>query len=199
MKQLILLTLSLCFVSFAFSQNIPAEVDAIDFKSLDDDWVQMEIQIRANKNTLEDAKNERFVDNIKVMAYLGYERDSKTKSFDFYKAQVEIISIEQGEEKNVYFYMPGVIVDRDRLPKEPTYYFVALEVDGKVLPLSNNAYSQNSLNRDTLRSMKQKADAESDANDFILRPHYHAPRNLLIEARLAADKLAPLIIREPKE
>jgi hypothetical protein len=200
MKQFILLTLSFCFTQFAaFSQTTPAEVENINFKTLKDNWVQMEIQIRANKNTAEDAKNERFVDNIKVMAYFGYERDSKTKSFDFYKAQVEIISIEQGKKNNVYFFMPGVIVDRDRLPKKPPYYFVALEVDGKVLPLSNKAYSQSSLNDDTLRSMKQKADAESEPNDFILMPHYSVPRNRLIEARLDTNKLAPLIMREPKE
>ena len=133
------------------------------------------------------------------MTYLCYERDRKTKSFDFYKAEAEIISIEQGKKKNVYFFLPGVVVDRDRLPKTPPYYFVALEVDGKVLPLNNRAYSESSLNKDTLRSMKQKADAESKVNDFILKPHYHAPRRLLLEARLDSDKLAPLIIREPRD
>lgn len=199
MKRFILLTLSLCFVQFTFAQDIPAEVTDINFRSLRDDWVQMEIKIRANRNTAEDAKNERFVDNIKVMAYLGYERDSRTKTFDFYKAQAEIISIEQGKQKEVHFFMPGVVIDRDRLPKKPPYYFVALEVDGTVLPLSNNSYSQSSLNKDALRSMKQKADAESEPNDFILMPSYNAPRLLLIEARLNSDDLAPLIIREPRE
>ena len=199
MKQFILITLSLCFTQYAFAQEIPAEVTNIDFNSLQNDWVQMEIEIRADKNIAEDAKNENFVDNIKVMAYLGYERDSKTRSFDFYKAQVEIISIEQGKQKEVHFFMPGVIVDRDRLPKTPTYYFVALEVDGKVLPLSKDAYSNNSLNKETLRSMKQKADAESEPNDFILMPHYNAPRDIVREARLNIDDLAPLIIREPRE
>ena len=199
MKQFILLTLSLYFAHSVFAQNIPAEVTDIDFKSLRDNWVQMAIKIRANRNTAEDAKNERFVDNIKVIAYLGYERDAKTNSFDFYKAQAEIISIEQGKQKKVHFFMPGVVVDRDRLPKTPRYYFVALEVDGKILPLSNNAYSQSSLNRETLRSMKQKADAESEPNDFILMPYYNVPRLLLIEARMDSDDIAPLIIREPKE
>jgi hypothetical protein len=199
MKQFILLTLSLYFAQFAFSQTIPAEVADINFESLNDDWVQMEIKIRADKNTAEDARNERFVDNIKVTAYLGYERDRRKKSFDFYKAQVEIVSIKQGETKNVYLYMPGIIVERDRLPKIPPYYFVTLEIDGKTLPLSKNAYSQESLDRDTLRSMKQKADAESEVNDFILRPHYNAPRNIVLRARLDRDDLAPLIIREPIE
>ena len=201
MKPLILLTLALCFAQSVFTQTIPAEVTDIDFKNLRNDWVQMIIEIRANRNEAEDAKNERFIDNIKVLAYLGYERDSraKTKSFDFYKAQAEIISIEQGKEKKVHFFMPGVVVDRDRLPKTPPYYFVALEVDGKVLPLSKDAYSQGTLDQDSLRSMKQKADSESEPNDFILMQYYHIPANLLIEARLDGDDLAPLLIREPGE
>ncbi len=199
MKQFIFLTLSLCFAQFSFAQEIPAEVTNVNFESLRDDWVQMEIKIRANKNISEDARNERFVDNIKVMAYLGYERNRKDKSFDFYKAEAEIVSIEQGKQKEVHFFMPGVVVDRDRLPKVPPYYFVALEVDGKVFPLSNDAYSRDTLNSETLRSMKQKADAESEKNDFILVPHYNASRLLLIEARLSEKDLAPLIIREPKE
>ena len=199
MKSFIFLTLSLFFAQYAFAQEIPAKVTNINFKSLRDNWVQMKIKIRADKNIAEDAKNRRFVDNIKVMAYLGYDRDSKTKSFDFYKAQVEIISIEQGKQKEVHFFMPGVIVDRDRLPKTPPYYFVALEVDGRVLPLSDDAYSKGSLNKETLRSMKQKADTESEPNDFILMPHYNAPESLLREARLNTGDLAPLIIREPRE
>jgi len=199
MKQFILLALTLCFAQLTFAQEIPAEVTDINFKGLRDDWVQMEIKIRANKNTSEDAKNERFVDNIKVMAYLGYVRDPRAKRFDFYKAEVEIISIEQGKQKDVHFFMPGVIVDRDRLPSVPPYYFVALEIDGRVFPLSKNAYSQGSLNQESLRSMKQKADTESEPNDFILMPHYKAPRNLLIQARLDTDDLAPLIRREPKD
>ena len=199
MKRFLLLTLSLCFAQLTFAQEIPAEVTNVKFKNLRDDWVQMEIKIRANKNTAEDAKNERFVDNIKVMAYLGYERDRKEKSFDFYKAEVEIVSIEQGKRKDVHFFLPGVVVNRDRLPKTPPYYFVALEVDGKVLPLNTKAYSNGSLNDDTLLSMKKKADAESEQNDFILIPHYNAPRDLLRDARLDTDNLAPLIIREPRE
>jgi len=200
MKQFILLILALCFSKLAFAQSAPAEVTDVDFSSLRDDWVQMEIKVRANKNDAEDAKNERFVDNIKLMAYLGYKRGSRADDgFDFYKAEAEIISIEQGKQKSVYFFLPGIIIDRDRLPKTPPYYFVALEVDGKILPLSNKSYSQATLNDDTLRSMKQKADIESEANDFILMPHYKVPRRLLIDARLNEDNLAPLIRREPKE
>lgn len=198
-KKITLLALILGSLQLSSAQEMPVEVADVSFKSLQDDWIQMKIQVRASSNILESAKNERFVDNIKLMAYLGYVRDKKTKSFDFYKSEAEIISIEQGKTKEVHFFMPGVIIKRDRLPKEPPYYFVALEVDGRVFPLSNNAYSQSSLNKESLRSMKQKADAESEVNDFILMPYYNAPGNVLLDARLDGDDLAPLIIREPRD
>jgi len=196
MKRFILLALSLCIANITFAQDSAAQVDNIKFKNLSDDWVEMEVQIKANRNLSPDAKNERFVDNIKVLGYFAYVRDRKARTFDFYKAEVEVISIEQGKTENVYFYMPGIVVKRDRLPKEPPYYFVALEINGQVLPIDSRAYSKSTLNDDTIRSMKTKADAESEPNDFILKPSYNAPL-VLIGAR--PSKMAPLIRREPKE
>ena len=196
MKRFILLALSLCIANLTFAQDSAAQVDNIKFKNLSDDWVEMEVQIKANRNLSPDAKNERFVDNIKVLGYFAYVRDRKARTFDFYKAEVEVISIEQGKTENVYFYMPGIVVKRDRLPKEPPYYFVALEINGQVLPIDNRAYSKSTLNDDTIRSMKTKADAESEPNDFILMPSYNAPLGL-IDAR--PSKMAPLIRRDPKE
>ena len=196
MKRFILLALSLCIANITFAQDSAAQVDNIKFKNLSDDWVEMEVQIKANRNLSPDAKNERFVDNIKVLGYFAYVRDRKARTFDFYKAEVEVISIEQGKTENVYFYMPGIVVKRDRLPKEPPYYFVALEINGQVLPIDSRAYSKSTLTDDTIRSMKTKADAESEPNDFILKPSYNAPLDL-IGAR--PSKMAPLIRRAPKE
>ena len=196
MKRLILLTLSLLIANLTFAEAPAAQVENIKFKNLSDDWVEMEVEIRANRNLSPDAKNERFVDNIKVMGYFAYVRDRKARTFDFYKAEVEVISIEQGKKENVYFYMPGIVVKRDRLPKEPPYYFVALEINGQVLPIDSRAYSKSTLNDDTIRSMKTKADAESEPNNFILMPSSNAPLGL-IGAR--PSDMAPLIIREPKE
>lgn len=198
MKRLILLALSLGFAGSLFAQDAPAQVDNIKFKNLDDDWVEMEVKIKAFKNTASDAKNERFVDNIKVLGYFAYVRDRKARTFDFYKAEVEVISIEQGKTENVYFYMPGVVVKRDRLPKEPPYYFVALEINGQVLPIDNRAYSKSTLNDETIRSMKTKADAESEPNNYILKPSYNAPL-AKIGASPDIDKMATMIIREPKQ
>lgn len=195
MKSFVLLVLSLCLAHSALAQEAAAKVENIKFRNLQNDWVQMEVQIRANRNLAENAKSERFVDNIKVLGYFAYVRDAKTRTFDFYKAEVEIISIEQGKKENVYFFMPGVIVKRDRLPKIPPYYFVALEINGQIQPIDSNAYSTGTLNDQTIRSMKTKADAESGPNEFILKPHYNVSLGQ-IGARI--EKLAPLIIREPK-
>ena len=75
MKRFILLALSLCIANLTFAQDSAAQVDNIKFKNLSDDWVEMEVKIKANRNLAPDAKNERFVDNIKVMGYFAYVRD----------------------------------------------------------------------------------------------------------------------------
>ena len=46
--------------------------------------------------------------------------------------------------------------------------------------------------------MKTKADAESEKNDFILMASYNAPL-AAIGARPDVRKMAPLVIREPKQ
>lgn len=196
MKRLLTLALSLfCLANLGLAQaDDIVQVDNIKFKNLREDWVQMEVSLRANRNTMEGARNERFVDNIIVTGYFAYEVKSSPSGFEFYKAQVEVISIEQGKKQNVYFFMPGVVAERDRLPKTPEYYFVSLEVNGQIMKMTNNAYSSK-LNETSIVSMKNRADAEADKNQFILKPHYSAPLTFI---GADMDKVAPLIIPEPK-
>lgn len=196
MKRLITLALSvLCFANLGIAQvDSIVEVENIKFKNLQEDWVQMEVSLRANRNTMAEARNERFVDNIKVTGYFAYEVKNSPSGFEFYKAEVEVISIEQGKKNNVYFFMPGVVAERDRLPKTPEYYFVSLEVNGQVMRMSKKAYSSK-LNETSIVSMKTRADAEADKNEFVLKPHYSAPLEYL---GVQLDKVAPLIIPEPK-
>lgn len=191
MKRILLLALSIiCFSNFGLAQDVDAvvEVDSIKFKNLNEDWVQMEVGLSSKRNTLEGARNERFVDNIKVSGYFAYE--VKDVGFEFYKAEVEVISIEQGNRQNIYFFMPGVVAERDNLPKTPDYYFVSLEVNGQAMPMSNKSYSSK-LNETSIVSMKNRADSESDKNEFILQPHFNAPLQF-IGARM--DDVAPLLI-----
>ncbi|MEN8662899.1 MAG: hypothetical protein ACN4GF_01845 [Lentimonas sp.] len=167
------------------------DVDRVNFKSLRDNWVQMEIQLKCGKNPDPQARNDRYVENIKVKAYLGYALKEKGK-FDFYTSEVEIVVMEQGDDNNVYFYLPGLIVERDQLSSiDPDYYFVEVSVNDQLQPVSKKARSSKLREDSVLASMKSKADSEASSNEHILMPIYYAPA----EFTGRVDKL-PIFLRK---
>lgn len=187
------LCLLLGLAATAMSQEA-ISVDGVNFKSLKDNWVQMEVQLTCNGNPAGDARDRRFVENITVKAYLGYGTAGTAGAagkFDFYTAEVGIIIMERGDDNNVYFYLPGMIVDRDKLSStDPDYYFVEVTVNGELQPSERNARSSSIKNETVLASMKSKA-TEGAENDFILMPIYYVPA----EYRGRVDKL-PVFLRK---
>lgn len=147
-------------------------VDRVDFNSLRDDWVQMEIELSCFGNPSPEARNPRFVEKIKVKVYLAYERDAKAREFDYYTAEVEVVIMEQGDDNNVYFYMPGPIVERDQLRTDPDYYYVEVSVDGEAQQPQQSAMSRNIPNLEILKSFTSKADSGSVENEHMLMPIY---------------------------
>lgn len=148
------------------------EVKGVDFNSLSDDWIQMQIELTCGENPSPDARDPDFVENIKVKVYLGYTRDLATSTFDYYTSEVEIVIMEKGDDNNVYFYLPGPIVDRDNLKTDPDFYYVEVSVDGKPLPPQKNAISGSIANLEILETFKSEADSGSVKNDDLLMPIY---------------------------
>lgn len=148
------------------------EVDRVKFNSLRDDWTQMEIELSCNGNPSEDARNARFVEKIGVKAYIAYERDASAREYDYYSSEVEIVAMEQGDDNNVYFYLPGKIVERDRLDKEPAFYYVQVTVDGETQTPQKSAMSRNIPNADILNSFVSRAESDGSANEHMLMPIY---------------------------
>jgi hypothetical protein len=147
-------------------------VDRVDFNSLRDDWIQMEIELSCDGNPAPDARDERYVEKIKVKAYVAYERDGQARSFDYYTSEVEIIIMEKGDNNNVYFYLPGLIVERDSLSTDPDFYYVEVSVNGEPQKPQKSAMSSNIPNLEILNSFISKADSEGAVNDDILMPIY---------------------------
>jgi hypothetical protein len=148
------------------------KVDRVDFNSLRNDWIQMEIELSCEGNPREDARDRNFVENIKVKAYIAYERDARTRAYDYYTSEVEIIIMEKGDDNNVYFYLPGLIVERDRLKTDPDFFYVEVSVDGQVQKPQTTAMSRNIPDLNILNSFTSRADAEGAANEHLLMPIY---------------------------
>ena len=147
-------------------------VDRVDFNSLRDDWIQMEIELSCEGNSAEEARDEDYVEKIKVKAYLGYTRDASTRSFDYYTSEIEILIMKKRVDNNVYFYLPSLIVERDNLKTEPDFYYVEVSVDGDAQKPQKEAISSSIPNQNILDSFISKADSEGADNEHVLMPIY---------------------------
>jgi hypothetical protein len=172
MKIYLIPILSLLVGSLALCAQEAIKVDRVNFNSLKDDWIQMEIELSCHGNPNPDARNANYVEKIKVKAYLAYERDAGERTFDYYTSEVEIIIMEKGDDNNVYFYLPGLIAERDQLKKEPDFYYVEVSVNGEAQKPQKSAMSRNIPNLDILNSFVSKADSEGAENEHVLMPIY---------------------------
>jgi len=172
MKKYFVATLALVSASLILPAQEDIRVDRVDFNSLRDDWIQMEIELSCEGNSAEEARDKDYVENIKVKAYLGYTRDASARSFDYYTSEIEILIMEKGDDNNVYFYLPGLIVERDQLKTDPDFYYVEVSVNGGAQKPQKVAMSSNIPNLDILNSFISKADAEGAGNEHVLMPIY---------------------------
>lgn len=147
-------------------------VDRVDFNSLRDDWIQMEIELSCEGNSAEEARDKDYVEKIKVKAYLGYTRDASERSFDYYTSEIEILIMEKGDDNNVYFYLPGLIVERDQLKTDPDFYYVEVSVNGDAQKPQKAAMSSNIPDLAILNAFISKAESEGADNEHVLMPIY---------------------------
>ncbi|MFW6218278.1 MAG: hypothetical protein ACOC4K_04715, partial [Verrucomicrobiota bacterium] len=173
-----LITLSALSLSAtaAFSQDDEIiTVQRLDFNSLQDDWIQMEVELRANRNTLEDARDPGYVEDIKITLYVGYLMDEAERKFDYYTSDVEIVIMERNDTNHVYFYLPGLIAERDRLRDEPDFYYAEVSIGGEEQPPQENAMSGNIPNLEILEKFISNANSEGAVNEDKLMPIYLVP------------------------
>lgn len=181
---LILLLTGLSLASLQ-AQKYPADVKNVDFNSnvRPYGWNNIVIEIEANENPDPNAPNSRYVDNIRVSLLLGYE-GPKDGEFTFYNAEATVVTIETGDSKLVGFWMPFDIVERDDLPREPKFWIVELEVDGKALDLLQNSksFSSSFPSRESIENFKRQANSKLTETEGILVPTYLSP-NPYVDSR----------------
>jgi hypothetical protein len=156
----------------------PIEVSKVDFNTTKDDWIQMQVELDFGDNTLPDARDKDFFSNVGVKVYVAYEIDAAKRQYDYYSCEVKIALAEAKEKYNVYFYLPGMIVERDRISQaKPAFYYVALDLAGNELAPKQGSYAiSNSIkNLQILNSFLAKAKEMSASTKGLLMPSYFAP------------------------
>lgn len=162
----------------AATEKPPADIKKVDFRSGEGafDWNLVAVEVEANENPDPDAPNPNYVDNIRVIVTLGYEKESGD-GFTFYQAEATIVTLERGDSKRVGFWLPFDIVERDDLPQEPRYWIVELEVNGKKLDLLSNSasFSSKFTSRQSVEGFLAQASSQLSATEGIFVPGYLSP------------------------
>ena len=163
--------------TFIHAKEDLVAVKGVKFAYSTDKWIVAEIKIDALKNPKgEKARNEDYLDNVKVILTLAYEPKSKNlpdNHFDFYRSEVEIITIKTAAPKNIYFALPGSISERDKLSKDPYAWMVEIEVDGQKVEPQKDHLSKKLQKNAT--SFIAKANAGVSETEDLLVPSYLAP------------------------
>lgn len=166
-------------------------LDRVNFNSLARDWVEIEIEITCQGNSSPDAVDEDFLENIVIRPYLAYPKGSSDE-FVYFTSEVKILIMEKSDSNSVYFYLPGLLMERDKL-KFPKYYYVEIEVNGEPLPPDDKAFD--GIAATSITNFKSKVEEGSEATKHALMPVYLAP----LEFQGRARNLPTFVRREPKE
>ena len=169
---------------------------------------RMEVRVKAlgNAKLLADpaavVPNKDWADKVKVTVTLAYESTSPQArkagasgpNFAFYRASATILTMKRDSQAPVFFYLPGDVVERDGLKKEPYGYLVELEVDGTPVEIDKfggaaRAVSKTIKNAQEMAMFKDLANQGVVENAGMFRPQYQVP----FEREQA---LTPTLLRE---
>ena len=160
-------------------------VERVKFDSLGDDWMQIEIELLCNGSMSPDARNPDFVENITIKPLIVYSMGGG--DFQFYTSSVEVMIMEARDKSSVYFYMPGLVVERDELSSRPEYYYIEVSVGGLTQDPSDAGEALSSSIRDLeiLKKMQLRAQSQSQLinNEGLLLAAYFAPKEYSSGAR----------------
>ena len=194
-----LLTL-LVLLPGARAQRDPVWVTDVSFgrerlAATDEDWFEAAIEILGGRNTEPGARNPRFVDHVRVVLSLSFRvAQTGPSGLSFYRSEVDIPTLKQGQKRTVFFYLPPEVVERDRLRDDPLAYLVALEIDGRALPLRRANVSTSLRDAARVQNFEVLLASQAQSTAGILRPLFQTP---FYGAR---DKLneSPSFVRKPE-
>ena len=164
-------------------------------------WMMAAMELVPNANPIPQARNKEFLEDVELTLSLAYDRgagaDGKPQ-FDFYSSRVRIAIIKARERLPLHFFIPGYIVERDRLPREPKYWAVEISIGGIPQEASANTVSREYKTPQMLKflpSFLGKVAQEGRPNEGLLMPEYLAPRGIAGQVR-SLDTTIPFIREE---
>lgn len=155
------------------------EVTAVHFRPVTpadgsaESWYEMQIELAARPAP---QRSGRVTRRVRIEARLAYDVPGAggERHWEFYRGSAEVIGFAAGRTA-VRFYLPPIIVQRDRLGDAPRYWEVVLSGEGLAPgnPLNRQAPA---LKDETVRrAFHEKLATIGAGNDGILQPQYLTP------------------------
>jgi hypothetical protein len=158
----------------------PIQVGRVAFESAGrDGWLRCRVQLITTGNPAPEARDRRFLDDVQVALYLSYS--DRQKGFCFFQAEVEVVSMEQGRNYLLDFFLPPEVVKRDRLGMQPFAYLLEFTAMGFKVPFANAHGSSNMSNEAARGALVSKAREEDRRSSGVLIPSFLAPGFLTLE------------------
>jgi len=156
------------------------QVEKVSFDKVSrNDILRARIQLSTTGNPSNTAQDPRFLDDVQLDFFLSF--GDKRNGYYFYASQVNIVSLKQGKLYVVDFFIPGEIVDRDRLNTNPFAFLLNFRVGDFEIPFDSSYASSNMLSENARSAFVAKADEARAVNDGIMLPSYDAPFYLSLE------------------
>ncbi|MBT4225888.1 MAG: hypothetical protein HOD72_15660 [Opitutae bacterium] len=164
-------------------------------------WSTAFMELVPNQNPDPKARNPEFLEEVELSLHLAYEMAPDAtgkKAYDFYSSKVRIAILKARERVPLSFFLPGYIVERDRLPREPKYWAVEISISGIPQETSPNLVCRDYKTPQMLKflpSFLGKVAQEGRRTEGLLMPQYLTPRGISGQVR-TLDLTIPFIREE---
>jgi len=168
--------------TYAQSRRDAVEVTKLRFDDTDLDgksaekWMRVEIELTARGQITETPRNEDWVDDIEVTFSAVFKTEDGPIPYVAYESSMTILTLEIGEDRPIFFYLPWDIVERDNFAREPFGWEVKLSVGGQEIPLSKqntrNRISKTISSTELLESYRNLVAENAPRSEGSLRPQY---------------------------
>ena len=93
------------------------------------------------KNGETSPSGRRYVNDITLTLYLGYEiRFQGETSFKYFRSSIAFTALETSINRDIAFWLPEDIVERDGLSRDPKYWVVEVKINGKLIDIDKSNY-----------------------------------------------------------
>lgn len=137
-------------------------------------WLELAVELEARPAA---ERSGRVTGPLRVEALLAHEMPATAgaaRRWVFYRSAAELVGLTAGRTQ-VRFYLPPVVLQRDRLTGAPRFWEIVLTGPELAPPVAERRMAPALTDAAVYRSFREKIATEAPANDGILRPQYLTP------------------------